>query len=203
MTTRDRPSATKILLATSNQGKIAEIRRLVEGKGIMILQPSDVDIDIDIEEDKDTLEGNAVKKATELNDLTGLPCLADDTGLEVSALGGRPGVHSARYAGPAGDAKSNRVKLLNELMGHADRSARFRTVVAFVDGEGTHIFEGTCEGYIARGERGNAGFGYDPLFIPAGFETTFAEMTIDQKNVISHRARALARFLEFLDKRMR
>lgn len=189
----------KILLATGNPGKIAEMKRLVENRGIEVVQPSDVGVSLEIDEDQDTLEGNAIKKARELNRLTGIPCLADDTGLEVSALGGRPGVHSARYAGPQQDAKRNRAKLLNEMMTADERSARFRTVVAFVDGETTNVFEGTCEGFILRSERGERGFGYDQLFAPAGHSTSFAEMTIDEKNRISHRARALARFLNFIE----
>lgn len=160
--------------------------------------------DVDIEETGNTLHENAEIKARFAWEKTGLPALADDTGLEVDALAGRPGVHSARYAGPGADALQNRRKLLDELRHAADpaaRTARFRTVLVYIGPPqsggppDTRTYEGICEGRIITGERGSAGFGYDPLFLPNGFDETFAEMDAAEKNRISHRGRALRKFL--------
>jgi len=149
-------------------------------------------------ENKATLEGNAVKKAREIAEFTGLPAIADDTGLEVDALDGRPGVLSARYAGPDANSEANRRLLLSELDGIDERSARFRTVAAFVDDDEVHVFDGTCEGLIAVAERGEGGFGYDSIFVPESDTRTFAEMTAEEKNKVSHRSEAFQKFAAFL-----
>lgn len=144
-----------------------------------------------VEEDADTLEGNARKKAEALHVFTGLPALADDTGLEVDALGGLPGVRSARFAGPSADDAANRRKLLSDLQGVQDRSARFRTVIALADETGVRFFKGMCEGAILAAGRGSKGFGYDRVFAPDGGDRTFAELSAREKNAISHRGAAL------------
>lgn len=189
---------TQIVLATRNPGKVAEMQALLDGMGVELLPASQFPGVPEVEEDLPTLEGNARKKALMLQQHTGLPAVADDTGLEVDALGGRPGVHSARYAGPEANEASNRAKLRQELDGKEKRSARFRTVIAFADGNDVHLFEGTCEGHIIDEERGAGGFGYDALFVPEGDTRTFAEMSKEEKNKISHRARALRRLAEYL-----
>lgn len=193
----------EIVLATRNPGKLAELNALLEGLPVRLHAAADFPGAPEVDEDAPTLEGNARKKALALHTHTGLPALADDTGLEVAALGGRPGVHSARYAGPAADDAANRAKLLAELSAAADRSARFRTVVAFADGEAVHTFEGVCTGRIAEAPRGTGGFGYDPLFVPDGEAWTFAELPAAEKNAISHRGRALRHFTDFLRARLK
>lgn len=190
-------SAT-LVLATRNPGKVAELHALLGGLPVVLRTPADFAGAPEVEEDAPTLEGNALKKARALHAHTGLPALADDTGLEVDALGGQPGVHAARYAGPAADAAANRAKLLAALAGAAVRSARFRTVLAFVEGAEEHVFEGVCAGEILGEERGAGGFGYDALFRPEGEALTFAEMPAARKNALSHRARALEAFVPFL-----
>ncbi|MCB0786636.1 MAG: RdgB/HAM1 family non-canonical purine NTP pyrophosphatase, partial [Flavobacteriales bacterium] len=142
-----------------------------------------------------TLEENALEKARHVHQLSGLPCMADDTGLEVDALDGRPGVRSARYAGSARDPQQNMAKLLEELAGEEERGARFRTVIAFVDSGEERCFEGEVRGHIADRPSGEHGFGYDPVFIPEGGKVSFAEMDDRTKNAISHRGRAVAKFL--------
>ncbi len=174
------------------------MQALLEGMGIELLPASQFSGVPEVEEDQPTLEGNARKKALMLHEYTGLPAVADDTGLEVDALGGRPGVHSARYAGPEANDAANRARLRRELEGQENRSARFRTVIAYADGSDVHVFEGICEGHITDEERGAGGFGYDALFIPEGETRTFAEMSKEEKNRISHRARALGRLVDFL-----
>lgn len=182
-----------LVLATRNAGKVRELERLLDGTGLAVVPcPDDAP---EVVEDGDTLAANAEKKARAVHAFTGKPALADDTGLEVDALGGRPGVRSARFAGETATDADNRARLLRELGGQASR-ARFRTVVAFVDEAGAlRTFEGVCEGTIGTGERGTGGFGYDALFTPDGFDQTFAELPLDTKNRISHRARALAAFV--------
>ncbi len=193
-----------IFLATRNQGKIAEIRKLLEGAGIRVLTAADLDESLpEIDEDADSLEGNARKKSEVIYQYVGIPTLADDTGLEVVALGGLPGVKSARYAGDECDPKRNRRKLLGALKDIEDRSAHFRTVVAITDNRDTRLFEGVCEGTIGLEERGDGGFGYDSIFIPAGQERTFAEMSTTEKNEISHRAQALMKLRRFLVREVR
>lgn len=184
----------RILIATRNRHKLGEIRAILERTDIEWLDLSAFPAAPTVEEDLPTFEGNAVKKAVELARFSGLWTLADDSGLEVSALGGAPGVRSARYAGePADDAANNR-KLLAAMDRQADRSACFRCVVALAHPRGDcRWVEGRCEGLLAEDQRGSGGFGYDPLFVPRGFDRTYAELDPATKNGISHRARALQR----------
>lgn len=186
----------KIVLATRNEGKVSEMRRLLAGLNIDVVSARDYSVP-EVVEDADTLEGNALKKAKALHEATRLPALADDTGLEVDALNGAPGIHSARYAGPNANDAANRARLLKALQHETNRTARFRTVLAYaVDGD-EHYFEGTCEGTITHEERGDDGFGYDSVFIPKGEDRTFAEMLAEEKNAVSHRARAMRAFVDW------
>jgi XTP/dITP diphosphohydrolase len=187
-----------IVLATRNRGKVEEMRALLGHLPIRLLSAGDLPGAPEVEEDQQTLAGNAAVKARALRAFTGRPALADDTGLEVDALGGRPGVYSARYAGPASDDAANRARLLAELDGQADRSARFRTVIAFAEGASVQYFEGVCEGRIALQEHGAGGFGYDAVFVPGSDTRTFAEMPADEKNAVSHRGQALRWFEAYL-----
>jgi XTP/dITP diphosphohydrolase len=182
----------RLVLATANPGKVVEIEGLLGDRVELVPRPADVP---DVVEDADTLEGNARLKAVALVTATGLPAVADDTGLEVEALGGAPGVHSARYAGEEGDAVRNVAKLLAELAGRpdpADRRARFRTVALLRWPDGRELVaEGTVEGAIAPARSGDGGFGYDPVFVPDGAGgRTFAELTLPEKQAVSHRGRA-------------
>ena len=152
----------------------------------------------EIPEEQETLEGNALQKARYLHDRTGLDCFADDTGLEVEALGGAPGVHSARYATDGHDFAANNRLLLKNLQGVGNRRARFRTVIALILNGEEHLFEGVVEGRIIDHETGHEGFGFDPLFVPDGCERTFAEMSAAEKNAISHRGRAVRKLAEYL-----
>jgi XTP/dITP diphosphohydrolase len=190
----------KLLIATRNAHKLEEIRAIfnfpfdnTQGRqGLEIVSAFDFPDVPDTIEDRDTFEGNAIKKAQELCDATGLPAIADDSGLEVDALDGAPGVYSARYAGEPCDYKANNQKLLRELGDNPNRRARFVTVLAFCrPNEEPLTIRGTCEGQIITEERGEHGFGYDPLFIPDGYPETFAELPAEIKNKISHRANAL------------
>lgn len=192
----------KILLATRNPGKVAEMRALLSDLPLELISAADLEAAPEVEEDADTLEGNARKKATRLHAFSGLPALADDTGLEVDALDGKPGVRSSRFAGPDADDAANRRELLEQLDGVGDRSARFRTVIAFIDQDGTHYFEGICPGRITTEERGRGGFGYDSIFVPDGSELTFAELDAEQKNEMSHRGRALGLLVDYLEERL-
>lgn len=187
----------KLILCTGNEGKVAELRALLP-KHITLLSLAAVDLPNDLPETGDTLEANALQKARFVHERTGLPCVADDTGLEVDALDGAPGVFSARYAGEARNAEANMSKLLNELKGHTDRSARFRTVLALITDTGEETFEGTVEGTIGHIPKGANGFGYDPIFIPEGYTETFAEIEPALKNSMSHRGRAVQRLLAYL-----
>lgn len=190
----------KILFATHNQNKAAEISRQCNGK-IEIVTLSELGITDEIHETASTLEGNALLKARFLFNKFHLPCFADDTGLEVDALNGAPGVFSARYSGQDGDSERNMEKLLANLKYSANRNARFRTVVAFIDSDGNeHLFEGIVNGTIATEKHGDSGFGYDPIFLPQDADgLTFAQMSIDAKNKISHRARAITKFVQFIE----
>jgi XTP/dITP diphosphohydrolase len=194
--TLDRPS--KVVLSTRNPHKVDEIHAILTDLNISLLSLASFPSAPDVIEDADSLEGNAAKKSQELFVFTGLPTVADDTGLEVFSLNGAPGVHSARFAGPESKDAANRLRLLGELASMDDRRAQFRTVIAFTTEKGTRLFEGVCKGHITFEERGEGGFGYDSLFVPNGFEKTFAEMESNQKNEISHRARALQRFASYL-----
>ncbi len=185
--------SAELIIATGNVHKLEEIRAILTVPGLELVGLDAVPDAPEVEEDRDTFEGNAIKKAATLAEFTGKWALADDSGLEVDALDGAPGVYSARYAGEPADYAANNAKLLSELTGVINRTARFRCVMALCSPEGeTHTVEGRCEGYIAGGERGKSGFGYDPLFVPEDHNTTFAEMPPEVKNAISHRGRALA-----------
>ena len=187
----------RIVFATNNAHKLAEVQAVL-GPGFELVTPRGCGVEEEIPETQPTLEGNASQKAHYLHDRTGLDCFADDTGLEVAALGGAPGVHSARYATDGHDFAANNRLLLRNLEGQADRRARFRTVIALIlDGE-VHRFEGIVEGRIIERETGDEGFGYDPLFVPDGYDRTFAQMTVEEKNAVSHRARAVRKLVEFL-----
>jgi XTP/dITP diphosphohydrolase len=189
-----------LCFATNNAHKLDEVQPLLSDN-FELKTLADIGCYEELPETGDTLDVNAAQKAQYVWDHYGVACFADDTGLEVSALGGAPGVYSARYAGPARDAAANTQKLLTELAGQADRSARFRTVVAYIDATGTlHSFEGTVEGEIMEDLRGTGGFGYDPVFRPIGYTETFAELPLAEKNRIGHRGRAVARLAEFLRK---
>ena len=184
----------KLVIATRNAHKLEEIRAIFDFQGLEVLSAFDFPDIPDVVEDGDTLEANAVKKAVEIAAATGCWSMADDSGLEVAALGGAPGIYSARYAGEHCSYSDNNQKLLRELAGKSDRSAQFRTVVALSDpGGDVRTLEGSCPGTIIEELRGTRGFGYDPLFIPAGYEQTFAELSPEIKNRISHRACALAK----------
>ncbi|NOY77901.1 MAG: XTP/dITP diphosphatase [Calditrichaeota bacterium] len=178
-----------IVLATKNKDKIREIKKILSDLSIELKTMADFPDMPDVEEDGATLEENALKKAVEFHNFTGLPALADDTGLEVDALSGAPGVYSSRFAGEEASYADNRKKLLEELKGVPEekRGAQFRCVVAFVDGSYQMTTEGIVRGKILTEERGNGGFGYDPVFWLPEFEKTFAEMDLDKKNGISHR----------------
>ncbi len=188
-----------LLFATSNEHKISELKGILPGYTIKSLR--DVGIDEDIPEDGETLEENALIKAKYLFDKTGLISLSEDTGLEVDALDGSPGVHTARYAGDQRSPDDNMNKLLQELQGKQNRSAQFRTVICYYDGIEPLFFTGIVRGVIAESRSGTEGFGYDPVFIPEGYEDTFAVLDIEIKNKISHRARAVASLMDFLNEK--
>lgn len=188
----------QIVFATNNAHKLSEIRAIL-GRQMDILSLADIGCHDDIPETADTLEGNALIKARWVKERYGFDCFADDTGLEVEALGGGPGVHTARYAYPdRHDPVANTRKLLAELHDKDNRAARFRTVIALIQGTDEHLFEGIVEGHITTEERGTEGFGYDPVFAPEGREKTFAELGVEAKNNISHRARAVRKLADFL-----
>ena len=183
----------QLLISSRNAHKIAEIRAILGRPGLEILSAADVPDLPDVEEDGDTFADNARKKARELAVATGLWTIADDSGLEVDALGGAPGVHSARYAGRHGDDAANNRLLLERMAGRSDRGAQFHSAVALAAPDGREwLAEGICRGTLLTEGRGTGGFGYDPLFVPEGFDRTFAELGSEVKNRISHRARALA-----------
>lgn len=190
----------KLVFATNNAHKLEEIRAIL-GTDMEILSLADIDCHDDIPETAETLEGNALIKARWVKERYGFDCFADDTGLEVSALGGAPGVHTARYAYPdRHDPEANTQKLLEALKNKNDRSARFRTVVALIYNGEEHLFEGIVNGQIATEKRGTEGFGYDPVFSPEDTGRTFAELGVEVKNRISHRARAVQKLVDFLRK---
>lgn len=192
----------QIVFATNNQHKLSEIRSIL-GEKFDILSLADIGCHDDIPETADTLEGNALQKAQFIVERYGISCFADDTGLEVDALDGAPGVFSARYAGGEGhDSEANMQKLLAELGENNNRKARFRTVIALLEKDGekitTHLFEGIVNGQITREKHGHEGFGYDPIFQPDGYDDTFAQLGMDIKNQISHRARAVKKLAKYL-----
>lgn len=186
-----------IVFATNNKNKLQEIREIVDGK-YNILSLSDIGCHDDIPETEDTIEGNAFLKARWVKERYGYDCFADDTGLEVESLGGRPGVYSARYAGEDCNSERNIDKLLSELADKTDRKARFLTVIALIKDDYEKKFEGTAEGRISKERHGEGGFGYDKVFIPAGFEKSFAQMSSSEKNAISHRGKATKKLIEYL-----
>jgi XTP/dITP diphosphohydrolase len=190
----------KLIFATANRHKLEEVQAMLPEK-IRITGLSDLGFTGDIPETEATLEGNALLKARYIRERYHLPCFADDTGLEVEALNGAPGVYSARYAGVEIPqelrAKANMNKLLHELTGKTNRKARFRTVIAYIDADNrSYLFEGVVSGVIIEKSVGNEGFGYDPIFMPDGYDITFAQMPLIEKNLISHRARAFQKFAE-------
>ena len=188
----------KLVFATNNAHKLEEIRAIL-GDKVEILSLNDIDCHADIPETADTLQGNAALKAQYIYDNYGLDCFADDTGLEVEALNGAPGIYSARYASGEGhDSEANMKKLLSEMQDKDNRKARFRTVICLIEDGKEHFFEGIVNGSIIRERKGGAGFGYDPVFVPDGYSETFAEMGNDEKNKISHRARAVQKLCEYL-----
>lgn len=188
----------KLVFATNNAHKLDEIRAIL-GDRVEVLSLKDIHCEADIPETADTLEGNAALKAEYIYKNYGLDCFADDTGLEVEALGGAPGVYSARYAGGEGhDSEANMKKLLVELEGKTNRKAQFRTAICLIEGGTEHLFEGDVKGEIIEKKRGCSGFGYDPVFVPEGYTETFAEMGNEEKNKISHRARATQKLCDYL-----
>lgn len=188
----------KLVFATNNKHKLDEVRKITSHHPVEIVSLAEINCFDDIPETADTLEGNALQKAHYIQEKFGLNCFADDTGLEVEALNNAPGVYSARYAGPGHDSEANMKKLLQEMEGKENRKARFRTVIALVWNGKTYTFEGIVNGTITTAKRGENGFGYDPIFIPEGYEQTFAELGNDIKNQISHRAKAVEKLDEFL-----
>ena len=187
----------KLVFATNNQHKLKEVSQIL-GNNIELLSLKDINCDVDIPETADTLEGNALLKAKFVHQHFGLDCFADDTGLEIEALNNEPGVYSARYAGEDKDFKANMEKALAELQGVENRKARFRTVISLILNNREYMFEGIINGKIIEEERGEAGFGYDPIFMPDGYDKTFAELGDEIKNHISHRALAVNKLSEFL-----
>ncbi|MFR9602387.1 MAG: RdgB/HAM1 family non-canonical purine NTP pyrophosphatase [Rikenellaceae bacterium] len=190
----------KLIFATNNAHKLSEVQQLLD-ESFSLVTLRDVGVVEDIPETEPTLEGNALLKARYIYERTGESCFADDTGLEVEALGGEPGVRSARYATDGHDPKANNALLIKNLEGQESRKAQFRTVVALVlDGE-EYLFEGVVKGHITTEPLGDGGFGYDPFFVADGHTKSFAEMTTAQKGEISHRGRAVSQLVAFLNKR--
>lgn len=187
----------EIIFASNNLNKIREINNIL-GNSFTLLSLQDLNLTDDIPENEITLEGNALYKARHIYRATGKNVFADDTGLEVEALNGRPGVHSARFAGEDKNSDSNIEKLLSLLENETNRNARFRTVIALIIDGKEYLFEGTVTGKIINQKRGRQGFGYDPVFVPEGKSVTFAEMDLKEKNLISHRARAFEKLRHFL-----
>ena len=187
----------KIVFATNNEHKLREIRAILHGE-LEVLSLADIGCHTDIPETADTLEGNALIKARFVSDNYGYDCFADDTGLEVEALNGEPGVRTARYAGEDQDSQANMRKLLREMEGKTNRNARFRTAIALIQKGKEHLFSGEVRGIISTKPMGDKGFGYDPVFVPEDTGKTFAQMGEDAKNHISHRARAVAKLIEYL-----
>lgn len=189
----------KIFLATGNPDKIRELENLFNSLNLSLSSTLDYPGADEVVEDRETLSGNALKKARYWHQKTNLPALADDTGLEVAALNGAPGVYSARYAGEKASYEQNVEKLLSELKDKENRDAQFRTVVAYIDSAGEeHLFEGVCKGTIIPKKSGKDGFGYDPVFVPEGYNKTFAEISSEEKNRMSHRGIAIQKFLRYL-----
>ena len=188
-----------LVFATGNIHKLQEVQGLFK-EGFALSCLKDVNITEEIPETADNLVDNALQKARYVYEKCGIPCFADDTGLEVDALGGAPGVYSARYAGEQKDSKLNMLLLLKNMNGKTNRDASFRTIIAYIDENAQeHIFEGEIKGKIIENMAGENGFGYDPIFVPEGYEETFAELSSEIKNTISHRARAMEKFLSYIN----
>lgn len=188
----------KLVFATNNKHKLEEVREILKDK-FEILSLSDIGCDADIPETADTFKGNALQKAQYIKEHYNMDCFADDSGLECDALNGEPGVFSARYAGGQGhDSEANMDKLLKNLEEKSDRNAQFHTVVALIYKGETHFFEGIVRGHITKERRGEGGFGYDPIFVPDGYDKTYSEMGNEAKNAMSHRALAVKKLAEFL-----
>lgn len=192
---------TELIFATNNANKVKEIKS-VAGEQLAVISLEDAGIDIDIPEPHDTLEANASEKSFVIHTLTGKNCFSEDTGLEVTALNGAPGVKSARYAGDGRNFQANIDLLLKNLHGQTDRSAQFRTVVSLIWNEKEYLFEGICKGTILKEQRGQDGFGYDPVFVPDGASKSFAEMSMEEKNQYSHRKKAISQLVAFLQKHL-
>ena len=188
----------ELVIASRNKDKIRELEDLLDPLGIRVRSALDFPELEEVEEDLPTLEGNALKKARYVHGITGLPALSDDTGLEVEALNGAPGVYSARYAGLDVTYDDNVTKLLSEMEGKDHRDAQFRTAVAFITSSDEHVFEGIAKGSITSERRGDSGFGYDPVFFSEAFGKTYAELTKEEMQSVSHRGKAVRAFVEFL-----
>lgn len=187
----------KLVFATNNKHKLEEVRSIL-GDRVEVLSLNDINCHDDIPETAETLQGNALIKARYIYEKYGMDCFADDTGLEVDALGGEPGVYSARYAGDDCNSEANMLKLLQNLTGKNDRKAQFRTVIALIINGEEKLFNGIVKGTITEEKMGNSGFGYDPVFIPEGYSESFAQMSSEMKNSISHRYRATEQLSIFL-----
>ena len=198
----------KILIASNNKHKISEISKILDiviQERIEVISPKDIGLALDVEENATTLEGNAELKAKAFFEASMMPVIADDTGLEIDALEGKPGVYSARFACEPPNDALNRKKVLEMMkdIPFEKRTARFRTVICYIDNLQKAFIEGKCEGKIIGEERGSAGFGYDPIFLPEGYSKTFAEMSAQEKNAISHRGRAVLNFANWLKKNVK
>lgn len=186
-----------LIFATSNQNKVLEIQKILPKK-FEIKSLKDLNYFEDVPENENTIEGNAIFKAKYIYEKFNINVFADDTGLEVEALNGEPGVHSARYAGTTRNSEKNIKKLLKNLKNVKNRNARFKTVIALLIDNKLHTFSGIVEGYILDSPMGNNGFGYDPIFCPNGFDKSFAELTLKEKNLISHRSLAMKKLIDFI-----
>lgn len=186
-----------LIFATNNSDKVAEVKNILKNR-LNILSLAEAGIQIDIPEPYDTLEENAYEKARVIHVTTGSDCFAEDTGLEVDSLNGEPGVKSARYAGEDKSPDANIEKLLTNLKDKENRNAQFKTVISIILDNKQHIFDGICKGTIVADRRGESGFGYDPIFVPDGADKTFAQMTLEEKGIFSHRKKAFEKLLTFL-----
>jgi XTP/dITP diphosphohydrolase len=189
----------KLVFATNNPNKIQEVQKLIPSH-IRLLSLEEIGCHHDIPETQPTIEGNAIQKAQYIKDHYGYDCFADDTGLEVEALNNEPGVYSARYAGAQRNADDNMTLLLKNLEHKTNRKAQFKTVIALLLNNQLHAFTGICKGEITQQKRGDKGFGYDPIFKPLGYDQTFAEMSLDEKNQIGHRGKAIRQLVDFFGK---
>ena len=186
-----------LIFATNNPNKVTEVKSLLKNR-LKVLSLAEAGINIDIPEPYDTLEENACEKARVIHVTTGSDCFAEDTGLEVASLDGEPGVRSARYAGENKSSEDNIDKLLTNLKKKENKKAQFKTVICIIVDDHQHLFEGICKGSIIAERRGESGFGYDPIFVPDGADKTFAEMTLEEKNIFSHRKKAFEKLMNFL-----